>query len=292
MLALPGGRSSNQPVCSRPGRLGERGEFPLSGHISRSQYLTVIVIIVRRPVKEGRHPVVVVHLLLVVEPVRVALGAVVPVQVDLEAALHLERRFINDYCLSSASSAHIAQRVAAALTVRAGLGGDGDVDDPVDADDDAVVVGAGGGRDGTVLVRLTAGLALESLEVAVLTDLLLPGLLHVADQPGPLAGSLLTALPGLALAVRSAGPVRTVLISATLRVGTEPGLALTAGWGGTVGVGVALSLALPCSTAVANLQQQTQLRLSSQELFLQPPPSHCSSERMGLAPSSYLALFI
>jgi len=98
----------------------------------------VVIIIVRRPVKESRHPVVVVHLLLVIESVGVALGAIVAVQVDPEAALH------------------VAEGVAAALTVGAGLSGDGDVDDPVRSDDDAVVVGAGGGGDGTVVVRLTA----------------------------------------------------------------------------------------------------------------------------------------
>ena len=100
--------------------------------------------------------------------------------------------------LSSASS-HVAEGVATALTVGAGLSGDGDVDDPGNPIGDAVVVGADGGRDGTVVIRLAAGLTFESLEVAVLADLLLPGLLHVADQVCPLAGSLLIALP-LALA--------------------------------------------------------------------------------------------
>ena len=177
------------------------------------QFLTVIIIIVRRPVEEGRHPVVVVHLLFVVESVGVALGAVVAVQVDLEAALH------------------VAERVAAALTVRAGLSGDGDVDDPVDADDDAVVVGAGGGGDGTVVVSLTARFTLESLQVAVLADLLLAGLLHVADQVGPLTGSLLATLPLLALTVRPTGAVRTVLVTTTLGVPAGPVMALTADCG-------------------------------------------------------------
>lgn len=195
----------------------------------------VIIVIVRRPVEEGRHPVVVVHLLLVVESVRLALGPIVAVQVDLEAALH------------------VAEGVAAALTVGAGLSGDGDVDDPVDADDDAVVVGAGGGSAGTIVVRLTARLTLESLDVAVLTDLLLAVLLHVADQVGSLARPGLTALPLLALTVRPAGPVRAILVPATLRVRAGPVLAGTAGRAGAVGVSAAVSLALPGITAVTNL---------------------------------------
>jgi len=195
----------------------------------------VIIIIVRRPVKEGCQPVVVVHLLLVVESIGVALGPIVAVQVDLEAALD------------------VAQRVAAALTVRTGLSGDGDVDDPVDPVVDAVVVGAGGGRDGTVLVRLTARLTLESLQVAVLTDLLLAAHLHVADQVSPLTRPLLTALSLLALTVRPAGPIRTILVSATLRVRTQPVQTGAAYRGLTVRVSVALSLTLPASTAVTNL---------------------------------------
>ena len=148
---------------------------------------------------------------------------------DLEAALHLVRRFIIIERNNLRSvSAHVAQGVAAALTVGAGLSGDGDVDDPVNSGVDAVVVGAGGGRGGTVLVRLTARLTLESLQVAVLADLLLAVLLHVADQVSSLTGPLLTALTLVALTVRPAGPVRTILVPATLRVRAGPVLAGTA----------------------------------------------------------------
>ena len=65
-------------------------------------------------VEEGKHSIVVVDLLDVVETHGVAGGAVLPHQVEPQAALQ------------------VSQRVAGAGTLTAGLGGDGDVGDSVD----------------------------------------------------------------------------------------------------------------------------------------------------------------
>ena len=74
-------------------------------------------------VEEGKHAVVVVDLLQVVETHGGTLGVVVSYQVELEAALQ------------------ISQWVARAGTLAAGLRGDGDVGDSVDS-----VVPAPGGQ--------------------------------------------------------------------------------------------------------------------------------------------------
>ena len=101
----------------------------------------------------------------------------------------------------------------------------------------------------TVVVRLTAGLALEGLQVAVLTV----GVVLVTHSVGSLTRPLLTALPLLTLTVRPAGPVRTILVPATLRVRTSPVKTGAADGGRAVGVRGAVSLALPAISAVTNL---------------------------------------
>ena len=172
----------------------------------------VIIVIVRCPVKEGDHPVIVVHLLLVVQPVRLTLSAPVSLQVDLEAALHLVKE--NLYCELDLSQSHICDRVPRALALGTCLRGDRDVDDPIHVHVYAGVTSTRWFIKRTVVVSLTARVALQSEEVAVLTDLLQAVLLEVTDEVGPAAGPVLATL-ALDTLAGLAGAVWTVLVTAT-----------------------------------------------------------------------------